>query len=176
MARNVIDIRKHIFSNQDRLLLDTNVWLHIYADKTNPSPTTKIYTQAFQNMLNAKSLLFIDAIIFSEFISNYVRLNNLKKAKKFKEFRDSKEFSEIAKKVAVVSRDILQHCQRIDNNFLTLDVDKLLTAFEQSHSDIKDQLILEVCKNNHLILVTDDGDFKNSNFKILTANQNLLTG
>lgn len=177
MSNNsIIDIRSYDFHAQDRLLLDTNVWLHIYADKTNPSPTTKIYSQAFERMLQVTSKLFINAIIFTEFVSNYVRLRNLKETKKFKEFRNSKNFVEIAKEATKNAYDILQHCQRINDNFSTMNTEKLLTNFSQSHSDIKDQFILETCNKHQLTLVTDDGDFKNVTFKVLTANQNLLTG
>lgn len=172
----ISNIRAHHFTEQDKFLLDTNVWLHIYADKANPSPTTKIYSQAFEQMLQANSQLFINAIIFTEFVSNSVRLCNLKNTKKFKAFRNSENFIDVAKEVAKNAQAILQCCQRLNDDFLMMNTENLLSNFSQSHSDIKDQFILETCNKHQLTLVTDDSDFKKVNFKVLTANPNLLTG
>lgn len=172
MKNYIGDIHTYAFSEKDKLLIDTNVWLHIYADKTNPSPTTKVYSQAFDAILQANSPIFIDVIIFSEFISNYARLRNLKGGKNFKKFRDSKAYP--LAEIAQIAANILQHCQRIQNSFETIKLENLLNSFIQAKVDFNDQLIIEICKANQLTLITDDSDFKNADCSILTANQNLL--
>lgn len=174
MNNKIIDIQKYKFNNQDRLLLDTNVWLHIYADKTNPSKQTQIYSQAFASMQQAGSQLFIDVIIYAEFINNYVRLRNIKKAKQFKQFRDSKDFSPIAQEVTAIGHDILKHCQKIHNHFESMQVEDLLNNYSKESLDFTDQLIVEICNKNNFILVTDDGDFENADCTLLTANPKLL--
>ncbi|MCG9128943.1 hypothetical protein JT359_15240 [Candidatus Poribacteria bacterium] len=41
--------------------------------------------------------------------------------------------------------------------------------------DFNDQIIAEICKENGLILVTHDGDFKSQDITILTDNNYLLS-
>ena len=60
--------------------------------------------------------------------------------------------------------------------FCDLDLDdaktrEFLDEFTAGEMDFNDIIIRNVCSSNNLILVTDDGDFKNcSNITILTAN------
>lgn len=171
---DILDIQTYQFSEHDRLLLDTNIWLHIYASKIEPSGITVVYQHAFARMLAAKSLLFIEMTIISEFISNYARLRNLKAAKQFKTFRNSKDFQMAAKMIVGSGREILSRCQLVANNIAKSEIASMLANLEHGCIDFNDQVLLALCKYHQLTLVTDDGDFKNADCKVLTANPKLL--
>jgi len=172
--KNIIDVKSYVFSEQDKLLLDTNIWLHIYASKSNSNEITKTYQYAFAKMLAAKSLLFVDIIILSEFVSNYARLRNPKPPKKFKLFRNSEDFQLVAKEIANSTHEILKYCQDSFNAITLKEVRPLLDNFANSGVDFNDQMLVEICNKNQITLVTDDSDFKNANCRIITANQQML--
>lgn len=183
MIRESKDIRRYIFSEEDRLFLDANIWLLIYG----PVPRSdkdrflrNIYTNAFRNMLMNNSKIFVDDLILSEFINAFRQLEfkrmipEFEWSQGFKRFRDSSEAVEMAREIASQSRKILKVSERCSSIFNFVNIDDLLNEFEKGHSDFNDQLYIELCKADGLILVTNDGDFKNRGVPVLTANPSML--
>ena len=70
MPDKTIAVLSHNFKPEDRLLLDTNIWLLVYAPSKPNDSRVKVYSQAFKNMITAKSQIYIDVLVVSEFISN----------------------------------------------------------------------------------------------------------
>jgi len=62
----------------------------------------------------------------------------------------------------------IEYC---DSKFDKTKVCGFLSEFKKCEMDFNDIMIEEICKENALALVTDDGDFKNSNIPIFTANE-----
>jgi|GEM_PF-3464287 len=56
-----------------------------------------------------------------------------------------------------------------------LDVTSLLDEYKRGQSDINDQVLVALCLNQGLTLVTHDGDFKGCGVPLVTANRHLLT-
>jgi predicted nuclease of predicted toxin-antitoxin system len=56
-----------------------------------------------------------------------------------------------------------------------IDVDALLGRYEVGKADFNDQILAQLCRREELTLITDDGDFRGSGLKIVTANRRLLT-
>ena len=105
----------------------------------------------------------------------YTRQNaNLGGIKKFKNFRNSPAFRSIAQDTAQRIKEVLSHCSCIASGFETLDTDALIDKYTHGGTDFNDLVIEELCKNRDLKLITDDGDFKNREISVLTANKRLL--
>ena len=177
MTNNAVSVASYNFKPDDELLLDTNIWLFVYGPQKPGNARVAIYSQALAKILAAKSRIYIDVLIVSEFINTYARLkwNVLGKPRAdFKRFRNSQDFKPIAQGVADDIQRVLNHCSRVDNGFKELDIDELIAEYGAGNSDFNDQIIAALCKKNGLKLVTDDGDFGGQGIPIVTANKRLL--
>ena len=105
----------------------------------------------------------------------YHSLPATKKPQDFKTFRRSAEYKPVAKSISDACRRIVKSCTRIESGFASVDVDVLLDRYKEGKSDFNDQILTHLCKHQGFTLVTDDGDFRVSGLKVLTANWRLLT-
>jgi len=174
------DIRHYIFRPTDALLVDANVWLDVYAPSDPTDWRVKVYSRALKEMVVARSQLYIDVLIVSEFINTYARWEHgfqypdPSARPSFKQFRQSPDFKPVAQAIADATRRILQLCVRSESGFAALDIDALIKEFELGETDFNDQIIADLCKHQGWKLVTHDGDFKNYDLAVLTANRHLL--
>ena len=185
MNHKVITVRRHNFTSKDKLFLDANIWLYLYCPQGSRDYWVKIYSNVFDRILKAKSQIYIDVLIVSEFINRFARQEwELAKEEwiptgsplnSFKNFRDSLHFKPIAQGIAAAVKQIMQNCSQIERGFEILRIDDLLNDYAKGNSDFNDQVITELCKSNGLTLITNDGDFKTQEIPILTANPSLLT-
>ncbi len=180
MSGEVVSISSYSFKPEDRLFLDTNIWMFVYGPNSQDEKKqeVKVYSRALDNMLKAKSKIYIDVLVVSEFINSYARIqfniqSRLKEEKKqyfknFKKFRQSEEFKPIAKAIADDTKRLLKHCTRIESGFETLNIEAIVDEYSDGKSDFNDQVIAAICKKEELKLVTDDGDFADAGIFILT--------
>lgn len=171
-------IRAHVFQSQERFFLDANVWLSIYGPVVRRSRRSAVYSSALVSIRSAGCPIFLDVLVISEFINAFARMEHKQSALQnlaFKEFRKATDFKPIAKDIAQNAKRILNQCQRCKTGFTTADIDALMVEFELGDSDFNDQMIAEICREEELQLVTDDGDFKSRGLSIPTANNSLLT-
>ena len=180
MPTDIYPIDTYKFAETETLFVDTNIWLYIYAPQAPGDRRTREYSNALARILAAKSRIFIDALILSEFINRYARLTfNLRKNSglviDFKEYRKSSDFKLVAKDIEISVRRVLKHCQRMESGFSTCDIERLLVKFSEGESDFNDQLMVELCKDKGFKLITHDQDFKDCGLTVLTANSRLLT-
>ena len=178
MTYKVGAVRNYSFTSQDKMFLDTNIWLYLYGPPKLRSYWRPIYSNVFNRILNANSRIYIDILVVSEFINVYARtewrtvaprINN------FKDFRDSPSFKSVAEDIEVDVKRVLRHCTRIESGFTTLPINDLLNDYISGDFDFNDQVITEICKNNGFTLITNDSDFKTQEIPVLTANPSLLT-
>lgn len=174
------DIRSYVFKPADELLLDTNVWFFIYGPHKPGDRRAVIYSRALKKILEATSRIYIDVLIVSEFVNAYARQKYYIQfpdpgtRPRFKRFRQSADFKPIAQGIAADVRRILQHCNRTESGFGTLDIAALVDEYGKGDSDFNDQVLAELCKSKGLTLVTDDADFASAGLTLLTANRRLL--
>ena len=177
MTHDVSHVESYDFTSEDKLFLDTNIWLFIYGPQDPTSTKMYTYSSAFHHILKAQSRIYIDALVISEFINAYARQQWQLVAPdtKFKEFRNSPHFKPVAQEIADNTKRVLNHCSRIGSRFETLDVDGLMNEYAEGGADFNDQVIRELCNSRDLKLVTDDGDFGGQGVSIITANRRLLS-
>lgn len=178
---NTIDITVHKFAETDKLFFDANIWLSLYGPQGAPNdPRTQIYSNALAKAMRAKSQIWVDVLVVSEFINRFARIEYdifyPKNARRpdFKQFRNSPEFKPISQAIAAAVRNILKLAARIESGFSVIDINALLTEFETSPNDFNDQILTGICTTNSLVLVTHDFDFKGKGINILTANRKIL--
>lgn len=198
MNHKAIPVKQHNFTSKDKLFLDANIWLYLYCPQGSRDYWVKTYSNVFDRILDAESLIYIDVLVLSEFINTFARQEyelakeGLELAKQecelteheyelaeshlssFKRFRNSPDFELIAQGIAAAVKHIMQHCSRVESGFTTLEIDDLLADYDTGNFDFNDQVITEICKNNGFTLITNDGDFTTQQIPILTANSTLL--
>jgi predicted nucleic acid-binding protein len=181
MKNRAEDITRYTFQATDALLLDANVWYLIYGPNRPDDNRVAVYSGALAKILAARSQIYIDVLIVSEFINRYARLKyNILRSSSgmpadFKQFRKSPAFKPIAQDIAADVKQVLKHCTRVESGFSVLDINALVDEYEKGDADFNDQVLTELCKSKGLTLVTDDADFKDRGLTIVTANRHLLT-
>ena len=171
------EIRHYNFTAQDKLFLDANIWLYLYGPPKPRSYWRPIYTSIFNRIVRAKSRIYIDVLVVSEFINAYARMQQKIVAphiNTFKNFRSSPYFKPVAEDIAEDVESVLSHCSKTESGFTALPMDDLIADYISGNFDFNDQVITEICKNNGFTLITNDSDFKTQDIPILTANPNLL--
>lgn len=170
-------VSQYDFTPEDQLFLDTNIWLYVYGPQKPDAKWVKPYSQALARILTARSHIYIDVLVVSEFINAYARLKwkLVRPTIQFKEFRNTPEFKPVAQEIVDNTKRVVNHCSRIESGFSTLKINNLLDGYAAGGADFNDQMIIEMCKTSGLILVTNDSDFKDKGIPVLTANQHLLS-
>ncbi|MDZ7703061.1 MAG: PIN domain-containing protein [Trueperaceae bacterium] len=177
MANNAISVETYNFTSEEKLFLDANIWMFVYGPQRPGNKKVATYSQAFAHILDAKSSIYIDVLIVSEFINTYARLKwgfMGNPYSNFKRFRQSQDFKPVAQDIADRIKRVLSHCNRVENGFKTLDMDGLIAQYAEGDADFNDQVITALCQKRGLTLVTDDGDFRGQDIPIVTANRRLL--
>lgn len=188
MSHKVAKLSDHKFTSKNRLFLDANIWLYNYCHfiSTSQSYHTNldIYSKALHDIYTAKSKIYIDVLIVSEFINRYARLGweQWKKdeasdhKKKYKDFRRSPEGKRIAAEIAdMVKRIMKSGAEKMESRFNRVKINDMLDDYGKGEFDFNDQIIAWLCKREGLILITDDSDFKSQKgISILTENRHLL--
>jgi len=171
------EITNYNFNSSDDLLLDANIWLFVFGPQKPGDRRSVVYSEAFNKILVAKSRIFIDVLIVSEFINTYARLKwgFLSSSENFKQFRKSADFKPVAQDIAADVRRVLRHCTRVEDGFQSLALDTLIDEYAAGDSDFNDQILTILCKTKGLKLVTDDGDFNSREIPVVTANRRLLS-
>ena len=179
MKNKAHDLSAYTFQKEEPFLLDTNVWLYLF-----PAPSDKAtghaagYSAATKNMLAAGCYLVMDALILSEYLNRYCRIEWSALHKRtypdFKAFRKSASFQTVGQGAATFARSMLKLCTRHDHPFSTADVGCVLAEFEAGSSDFNDGLLAETCRHHNWKLVTNDGDFTAGGIDVLTTNPRLL--
>ncbi len=181
MAENrAEDIRYYAFAPADALLVDANVWFYIYGPSKPDDWRASVYSKALADMLAARSQIYIDVLVLSEFINRYARLEHAllypdpASRPEFKQFRQSADFKPVALAIAVAARHICQICARLESGFSSLDIAALVDEYAKGETDFNDQVLADLCRRSGLKLVTHDGDFKHCGLTLVTANRRLL--
>jgi len=175
-SKFVADISQYIFSAADRLMFDTNIWLLIYGPQSPTDPRAALYSAALRKILEAKSRIYIDLVVLSEFVNMYARMRQrlIAPQGKFKDFRKSADFQVVAQDIVADAKSLTKQCVWTDSGLELVVVDSLLDMYRLGQSDFNDQIIAANCEQQGLTLITDDSDFKDYHVAIITANQKLL--
>jgi predicted nucleic acid-binding protein len=155
------------------IFVDANILIYYYWGR-DALYWKQNYLRAFNKLLDQESNLFIDFMIISEIINRLLRFEhqNLQPFSDYKDFRNSRDGKKAASDIFdVIKNIILPQVNIVGKIFDKQEIEKLLIVDDL---DFVDKSIVEICKENSLILFTNDKDFKYADIDILTGNPNIL--
>lgn len=179
MKNKAHDLAAYVFRKNEALLLDTNVWLYLFpAPSDRPNSQAASYSAAVKTMIFVGSKLVMDAMVLSEYLNRYCRIewSALHKAAQpdFKKFRKSVAFRNVGQGAATYARGMLKICTRHDHPFASADVTQVLADYEAGINDFNDGMLAETCRHHGWKLVTNDSDFTTGGIEVLTSHPVLL--
>lgn len=158
------------------LLFDTNVWLKIYGTYNYQVSRADQYSHLYQLAKKERVKLFSTPIVISEFHNRLIRadferLRQSGDTTSWKAYRNSSAaeavFRDAADNVSYVTEDCIMLQLNVDCDWVRVECDDIVN----SRGELNDQFIEQVCLDNNVGLVTDDGDFKESEAVVFSANR-----
>lgn len=173
------DAETYNFPGGEHILIDANVWLYLLPPAAQPAPRWAVaYSRAFSRLLQAKARPVVDAIILSEYLNRYIRLEydvTWKAAyPKFKDFRQSTDSTAVLKAAVAEVNTILNTATPNDTPLANMDLPAVLSAVQSGTVDFNDGLLIQSCRVNGWKLLTHDGDMTMGGIDLLTTNKKLL--
>lgn len=167
---------------EDKFFFDANIWLSIYGPIGYYADWRVRKYSNFLTILQLKNCyIYTNTIIISEFVNRFARMEFEQRRiqldleyDEFKRFREMEDFKEVASEIAANIRKIIRSSNLCNHEISDDELFDLADIYEKGGFDINDLMFEEICKQTDSILVTHDGDFKNSEIKVVTANNNML--
>lgn len=180
---SVINLKKHTPLKDKKYLFDANIWISIIGwEGLNSFNNTKEISSFFNKCINAQAIILLPAIVMSEII-NRIHHEEHKKYKRningncsYKDFRKTAESNKVIEDIQklFISQIIKlkEHgiIEQIDDDFESIDIYRVVDDLKIL--DFNDYVILEICKKQDAMLVTNDSDFLKfkDDINILTKN------
>ncbi len=155
------------------IFLDANVLIYLFWP-TGQYSYEENYARVFRNLLRQGNNLFVDFLVISEVINRVVRIEHLKlnPTQKFKDFRNSQDGKDALNDIyIIVENNILNRFNIVGKVFSKEEIENCLVVDEL---DFVDKATVLLCKENALVLLTNDKDFKSTDLDILTGNPTIL--
>lgn len=181
MKNRAIDALSYQFSSTDRVVFDANILVSLFSGLEPPASTpVKKYSRVLKEIRQAGTQMLLDVLVMSEFINVCVRKHrDLTIAQgavwtSLKDFRKSAQFRPIASDISRTARQIVAMCTPIDHPFSQWSITDLLNDYAAGQSDFNDQLVVELCRKEKALLLTNDTDFTQGGITVLTTHPRLL--
>ena len=184
----IYDISTFQKQDDDVFLLDCNVLMYIYYTFGGYSNSImNPYKTFFNNIATCPDCIIYPAVLISEFSNTYIQREYKRYLRTNSLSRKDFDFKKNYKKTNDYVTTINDISDIINNQIMTLpssiiktdDFEQmnLKTLFKNQQTfDFNDRYYGELCKRNHIYIVTNDSDFEYiDNIKILTANPNMLS-
>jgi len=161
-----------------KIYFDANIWMFNYCQLGNYSEQKQsLYSSAFSTVLNKQFSIYTTFTTISEFINRYLRLAGYEYKAAFKiepydykrDFRGTEEFNNALADVKKFVKKILKYSEVVNYPHST-DSLKLFLNDSNKDIDFNDQEIVALCKQEGLYLLTDDGDFVDSDIPVISSN------
>lgn len=158
------------------VFFDANVLIYLFWP-SGKYTLEKKYARIFGRLLRQGNQLVVDIMVISEVINRVIRIEHEKRNKKnhsvsFKKYRDSKHGKEALRDIYTrIRNDILKRFTIVGKLFDNKQVDGLMVV---DKLDFVDKSIAVICRENNFVLITNDADFKDADFGVLSENRRLL--
>ena len=173
------NISKYTVGPTEAFFFDTNVWIFIFAPIAGSKPQKqRKYSQLLKDIRSRNACLWINSLVISEYVNAVLRFEfkqwterNQKYGVEFKrDFRPTQDYQEALADIKDQITTILGICQRRPDDFNALNVENIITSIV-CDLDFGESMIIDMCKRNNLILVTDDKDISKADlsFTVITA-------
>ena len=179
MKNKALDASSYIFQAGESIMVDANVWLYLLPPAAqSTSSWTNSYSRVYGNMLTAKATPVVDALILSEYLNRYLRIEYsaywAKTYKDFKGFRQSTGAINTLSNAVAELAQITRVAFVCDTPLSGIDLTALFGQIQSGKIDFNDGLLVENCKRNGWKLLTNDSDISTGGIEVLTTNTRLL--
>jgi predicted nucleic acid-binding protein len=169
----------YAFQAGEFILVDANVWLYLQPPAAQPPPRFSLaYSAAFKSLLTAKSKPVIDALVLSEYLNRYIRVEYdvywRATYPKFKDFRQSKDFATLGTAAIADAGQILKFSTREHSPLHQVNLPEILNETASGRLDFNDGMLVETCRLRGWKLLTNDADMTLGGIDVLTSNPRLL--
>ena len=175
MICNKIVDETHLIEPKNKYIVDTNILIYLYGDtelKTE-NKRNKMLSEKFLHALNIKCKVYIPAIVLSEFINRFhkleykrIRRNYTKKCKyDYKnDYRNSEDYKKNNQFILnTIKHTILDRCELISDEFEKSNIEKIMAV--EDNQDFNDNLIIDIANRNGLYVISADMDTKKIQIK-----------
>lgn len=179
MKNRAYDASSYIFRAGEKILLDTNIWIYLFPAPVDSSNRFAAqYSAVFSRLMAAGACPVLSPMVLSEYLNRYIRIEwqggYEQQYPTFKDFRKSSDFTQIAASAKVFAQKILHSCQVHELAASSLNLQQSLDAFATGKVDFNDAVLIDICKQSHFKLLTNDSDFQHGGIEVLTTNPTLL--
>ncbi len=172
-------IKDHLVNSTYSYLFDTNVWLYIYGPVAGSRPDKqKIYSNLLNDILSRKATIYITSLNISEYINvvlnigfrQWKRSNDYANADFKRDYRSTDDYKAQLEDAIFQVQEILKVAEKRPDDFNAINIDDVLQQMSKN-ADYNDSYMLKSCEYGGMKLVSDDGDFKaiDSRVILLTA-------
>ena len=156
-----------------KIFVDANVLIYLFWP-TGANHWERNYASALARLLKQGNQMLIDFCVLSEVVNHMMRIehNKLQTMAPYKDFRDSQEGRDALLDIYfIVKEHILKIFNIVGKIYGQKEIENFLIVDEL---DFVDKSIINICKENDFVLLTNDKDFRDTDIDILTDNIHLL--
>lgn len=162
-------------------VLDSNIWLPILGFGNQLSDHYKNYFDKIIKSKNCKIL--ISPLQVSEIFNRWLRFHAYKqhqRAGRPNEFgyyykSNYRKSIDFINKYRLIQEELENYAEKFEIKELQEVTYDLITHFPPDQLDFNDNYIYQFAKQHNATLITDDGDYRNLDFKVATYNKRLYT-
>lgn len=169
MANKIISFREFSASSGKQYFFDTNIWMLLYCPLGNvKKDKQEKASKLLSYIISANAPIILTSLILAEFSNAYLRLafeqwrkmpENVSGKFKTDFFNTQNSIqNRMAISSAINNMMNISSIQKFPDNFHNVNLPHILTNYKTI--DFNDCFIIECCKKNSFILVTDDKDFE----------------
>lgn len=155
-----------------KIFVDANILIYIFWP-TGSYAWESNYSTVFGRLLRQQNELFVDFFVISEVVNRILRTEHqkLNPSISYKKFRNSSDGISALEDIYLIIKDeILTKFKIQGKSFDKNDIELMLHV---DSLDIIDKSIVAICKENNLVLLTNDADYLGSDIDILSSNPKL---
>jgi predicted nucleic acid-binding protein len=161
-----------------QIFFDTNIIIYLFWP-TGKQKCENEYATVFKKLMDNGNRKLIDLTVISEvfnraFTTEFEKYKEIHKNYKLekKAYRDSQAGQDTIEEIyALLKNTVFKYFEFVGKSFSKDDILGMLIVDQM---DFSDKVILKICRENDLVLLTNDFDFKSADIDILTANTNLV--
>lgn len=162
-------------------MFDANILVSLFSGLEPPgSVQVRNYSRVLKSIWQSRAVILLDVLVLSEFVNvcarKYYELAIAQGGvwENRKSYRQSAEFTMAAQTIARAAQQIVKIARRLDHPFSTWPIRDILNDYATGAWDVNDQLIIELCRHEQALLLTNDTDFTTGGITVLTTHPRLL--
>lgn len=181
MRNKALNALSYSYSASDKVLFDANILVSLFSGLEPPgSVPVRNYSLVLKSIQQSGAEIVLDVLVLSEFVNvcaqkHYaLALDHGGVWPNRKSYRRSAEFKVVAQAIARAAKQIVKLARRLDHPFSAWSIENLLNDYATGEWDLNDQLIIELCRHEQALLLTNDTDFTAGGITLLTTHPKLL--